>query len=96
MLAGTGRFSVDGFGSVPKNKVEYFDALINYDPSPIDLEYVYQLGLKLTYIYHFLISVPIPSISNNVTDFGVDLTKCNASNLDLDNNNKLQRMLGLS
>jgi len=95
MLASTGRFSVDRFGAIPQNKMEYFDALINYNPSAIDLEYVYQLGLKLTYIYHFLISVPIPSISNNTTDFGVDLTKCNASNLDLDNNKKLQRMLGL-
>ena len=96
LLASTGRFSVDNFGSIPKNKEEYFDALINYDPNQTELDIIFNNGLKLAYNYIFEISVTFPSISNDFSDFGVDLYKCNSSNIDLDNNIKLINMLELS
>jgi len=94
ILASTGRFSVEHFGARPKSQSDYFDALMNYDPNSDELDYIYLLGLRLTYIYIFLISIPVCSISNQLTDFGVDLFNCNSANLDLDNNKRLQNMLG--
>lgn len=95
LLAGTGRFSVEGFGVIPNNKDEYFDALLNYQPDDNELTKIYDLGIKLLYIYNFLISVPLCSISNELSDFGVDLMNCNSTNIDLDNNKKLKSMIGI-